>query len=384
MLDLRVSEGLGKLAGATRGSLVSRAAKYASDSLQKNRQSNGLVFSATPKASEGSMTGGKSFQQAAQESNAKTGYTGAVLPNVGSGSKFDTALANRKNEAAANAIGRDWDNADDVRKTAGGSLKGLKSLIETGFGSAREKYLRANDANLQAKKDAIAGNRELVTKNQTKDLGELASGMRKSIFNTNLSLGAAAGSSASQAASRALTNAAGKNRANILTGYGDQISQENQNENNATEYYKVNRDKVYEWEKQQKEQAIRSYNEQKRVYDRLKEKAPSWKQADIEAESNGKLQELLAGLGGISANARAYRDQLNNTILSLVDQAQGLRTENIGIDRPAELDTPEFSEQLDPGFLEGEDTYGESFYNPNLKLKKREGSDLFDNPLVFE
>ena len=307
-----------------------------------------------------------------------------VLPSVGSGSRFESALANRQAQARQEAIGRDWEGADDYRKSAAGSLKGLKSLVETGFGSAREKYLRANDANLQAKKDAIAGNRELITKNQGKDLGELASGMRKSIFNTNLALGAAAGSSASQAAGKALMNAAGKNRANVLTGYGDQISQENQNETNATEYYKLNRDKVYEWEKQQKEQAIRNYNDQKKIYDRLKEKAPSWKQADIEAESNAKLQELLAGLGGISANARAYRDQLNNTILSLVDQAEGLRAENIGIDRPAELDTPTFSEQLDPGFLDGEDNYGESFYNPNLKLKKREGSDLFDNPLVFE
>lgn len=364
-----------------KGGLPGKGIKLAKDIAVGYNNKGGLI---------GRENAGTIKPQAPGYDIAPTDYSGSgpkvseILPTIGSGDKYNSALATRQSQAKQDAIGRDWDNADDVRKTASGSLKGLKSLVETGFSSARDKYLRANDTNLQAKKDAIAGNRELITKNQGKDLGELAGNMRKSIFNTNLSLGAAAGSSASQAAQKAIGAAAGKNRANVLTGYGDQISQENQNETNATDYYKLNRDKVYEWEKQQKEQAIRNYNDQKRVYDRLKEKAPDWKKADIESESNSKLQELLGGLGNISASARAYRDQLNNVIYSLVDQAEGLRAENIGIDRPAELDTPEFSEQLDPGFLDGEDTYGESYYNPNLKLKKREGSDLFDNPLVFE
>lgn len=303
---------------------------------------------------------------------------------INNGSAFDTALAGRQAQAARDAIGRSWDDSGDVVKSASGALKGYNTYIGD-LGKARDRYLQVNEGDLQKKLNAIQGNRDLITRNQTTDLRDLADRVRRGIFGTNLALGAAAGSSASEAAGKAYQRQAAQERARTLTGYGDQISQENQNEDISRQTYQLNRDRAYKWEEDMKAQAIEQYNSEKKILDRLKSKMPEWKQEDIDRESNARLQELLGGLGSISARARAMRDALAGSVSSMNAEADALKAAGIDIMAPAALDTPQFNDTLDVTGLDGVDNYDtESYYNPNVKYKKREGADFFSNPLVFE
>lgn len=305
-----------------------------------------------------------------------------VMASISGSNAYKQAVGNRTNQALRDSINSDWKNVDDNFSSASGALKGLGGSIGT-LSKARDAYLSANDENLAAKKTAIEGNRTLIGRNQTNDLRNNAENLRKSIFNTNISLGAAAGSSASEAAAKAFSGAAAKNRATTLTGYGDQLSEQNQNETNAGQQYELQRKQAYDWEDQEKKKMIDIYNEEKAVLDRLRSKVPDWKKADIEAESNNKLQGLLQGLADISGKARGYRDTISNLYSSMTGSADALRAENIGIDAPAALDTPQFDTSIDMSGLNGEDQYSDSYYNPNVTFKKKQGTDIFNNPLVF-
>jgi hypothetical protein len=305
-----------------------------------------------------------------------------VMPSITDSGVNEDAKEERKAQALRNQIGKDWEGSGDEIGNTSGALKGFAGSIGN-LTKARDAYLSANDANKLAKLNAIGGNRTLITKNQTGDLRDLAENLRKSVFNTNLSLGAGAGSSASQAAARALSQSAGKNRAQLLTGYGDQISEQNQNEVDTNDNYAMQRDKAYKWEEDERGKATQLYKEEKAILDRLKSKVPDWKKADIEAESNSRLQELFQSLAGIQSQARGYRDSLANLMTGMTGSADALRAENIGINTPAELDTPEFNDQIDTTGLDGEDQYTEDYYNPNVKFKKREGANIFSNPLIF-
>ncbi len=65
-------------------------------------------------------------------------------------------------------------------------------------------------------------------------------------------------------------------------------------------------------------------------------------------------------------------------------QSDELASSSVGINAPAELDTPVFDENLEIP-VEGEmDTNAESFYNPKVKSKKRVGTDILGNPFYVE
>lgn len=306
-----------------------------------------------------------------------------VLPNVGGAGSRGSASQYRQNQAALSSIGKGWNDANSTIKETSGALRNMGASISD-LSKARDEYLTANDENLTAKRNAITGNRELIQRNQGNSLRDLADQVRKKIFSSNINLGASAGSSASEATARALSQAASKDRSGILTQYGDQISEQNQNEGNAVDAHKMQRDKAYEWEAQQKKAAIEEFNQTKQVLDRIKKMVPEWKRADLEEESNARLKDLLSNLGQIGAQAKSYRDSIHSLRDSMHSQAQGVRESNIGIDAPAELDTPQFNDQLDLTDLQGEDPNATDFYNPNVKFKKRQSSDILNNPLIFE
>lgn len=339
------------------------------DYLQKDRTSTG---STTPTDSQ--QAGGGFIGPQKQIGPAAPGNTLAGMAKT---------ITSKNTGGGISSIGKDWSNSDDDISSASKALKQMNGAIGY-IGNAGESLRDAYQRNLDKKKEAIAGNKELITKNQTSTLRDQADELRNSIFNNNLVMGGGS-SSAAGAAARLLAKAMGKNRQSVLTQAGDQISEQNQQEGDATEQFNTMRDASYEWEKRQRAEMVAKYNDTKAALDRLKKKVPDWKQADIEKESDSNLRNLLAGIGEISSAAKSYRDYINQIITGKNDEATAAEMEAIGINAPAALDTPEFSDQIDMPVGDGQvQDDATSYYNPNVTQKKRIGTDIFGNPLTFD
>lgn len=389
---------MGVVAGAlygkgyrTLGDLVKRAGQIATDPLGNNPkgkvvvdENNNMYQTVKGVASSPSSTTPTASQDPYQGTQSHDPYgpakpEGQTLAQIAAG-------INAKNTAAKssslNSIGADWNDSDSNISSTGKALKQMSGAIGN-IGSAGSSLRDAYARQLAKKEEAIAGNKELITKNQTSTLRDQAEELRNSIFNNSLMLGGGA-SSASGAAARLLQKSMGKNRQSVLTEAGDKISAENQNEQNAIETHNTAREASYEWEKRQREEMIANYNDTKAAYDRLKSKVPSWKQADIDKESDANLKNLLAQLGEVSAKAKSYRDYINQIITGKNDEATATDMESIGIDAPAALDTPEFSDTINMPTDGSVDENATSYYNPNAIGKKRVGTDIFGNPLTYD
>ena len=302
-------------------------------------------------------------------------YNGPVIPDLKTG-----ASANRQSQSLTNMIGKGWN--DVSTKGASSALKSLSGDMGM-LSKARDAYLKAAEERKLAKENAITGNKQLVDNYQTRDLRNLGGQLRSKVLNTNLALGAAGSGSAGQAAARALARENAVSRSNVLTEYGDEMSRQNQQQAKIEPEYQSERQKAYEWEDRNKRTLIENYNIQKKALDRLKSKVPDWKKEDLENENANNLNSLLQGLAGIEANARSYRDNLYNTYYGMVDQASAMGDENLNIQGPAELATPEFSPELDMSGLEDGTYDAADYYNPTT-IKKKQGKSIFDNPLIFE
>ena len=303
-------------------------------------------------------------------------YDGPVIPDM----KTDTS-ATRKNQSLSKMIGKGWD--DVSTKGASSALKSLRGDMGL-LSNARDSYLKAAEERKLAKENAITGNKQLVDNYQTKDLRNLGGQLRSKVLNTNMALGAAGSGSAGQAAARALARENAVSRSNVLTEYGDEMSRQNQQQNLIEPEYQSERKKAYEWEDRNKRTLIENYNIQKKALDRLKSKVPDWKKEDLENENANNLNNLLQGLASIEASARSYRDNLYSTYYGMSDEATALRDSNLGIQAPAELDTPEFAPEMDMSGLEDGEYDAADYYRPTGKLKKKEGRSIFDNPLIYE
>ncbi len=383
-MDLGISEGLGKVGNFLRGSIVGNAALAASRKLTSTKNWPVLVNTAqasgVPK-----MLPGESFAQASQRTNATlpTPPKATTPPkkNLGANAK----AISTKNSKVTDSIGRDWNDQDDLLKNAGKSVAGLDTL-KGSLGAARDTLLQSYDNQYGKKKEQIAGNKELIVKNQGSTLKDQADALRKSIFNSNLVLGGGM-SSASGAAARALAASMGKNRQNILTQAGDQISEENQNEVNATDEHEMMRKAAYDWEEKQKNELIAQFKVTDAALKRLRNKVPDWKQADIDNESESHLQNFLQGLNEINATAKNYRDYINGILTGKYNEAQAVDAAAIGIDTPAALDTPTFNDSVvlpNDGSGAQVDETATDFYNPANTPKKRVNTDIFGNPLTFD
>lgn len=303
-------------------------------------------------------------------------YNGPVIPDIKT-----SPSASRQSQSLANMIGRGW--SDVSTKGASSALKSLRGDMGL-LSKARDAYLQAAAERKAAKEAAITGNKELIDRYQTKDLRNLGSQLRSKTLNTNMALGAAGSGSAGLAAARALARENAVNRSNVLTEYGDEMSAQNQQQGLIEPEYQAERAKAYEWEDRNKRTLIENYNIQKKALDRLKGKVPEWKQQDLENENANNLNNLLQGLASIEATARSYRDNLYGTYYGMADEATSMRDANLGIQAPAELDTPEFNPEMDMTGLEDGTYDATDYYRPTTKLKKKEGRSIFDNPLIFE
>lgn len=336
---------------------------------------------------------------AATRKSKNTGPTQAANPNsaipksntvdvVNDGNNLDNAgndagrAASNLDQARRNQIGKGWDDTDDEFSSAKSALSSSQKYISN-LGKVKDQYLRSNDEFKRKTDEAISGNKTLIERNQKDELDDLAGDTRRSMDNTSVMLGVkgATGGSASKAASKALQRAAGKDRASILTARGDEMSYQKQEEQNAIEQYNLRREQAYKWEEDARKQAVLEYEADKKALDRLKKKAPDWKKADIDAESDNKLQGLLANLAGISARAKTFRDTLSAKMTEFGGSADELENAAVTVDAPAELMTPDFNENIDLTTTQE----AEDFFDPNNTGKTRviKGYDAFGNP-IFE
>lgn len=303
-------------------------------------------------------------------------YPGAVIPDLKTG-----ASASRTNASLANMIGKGW--GDVSTKGASSALKSLSGDMGM-LTKARDAYLKASEERKLAKENAITGNKELIDRYQTKDLRNLGAQLRSKTLNTNMALGAAGSGSAGLASARALARENAVNRSNVLTEYGDEMSAQNQQQSLIEPEYQAERTKAYDWEERNKRTLVENYNIQKKALDRLKNKVPDWKKEDLENENANNLNSLLQGLASIEASARSYRDNLYSTYYGMSDEASSLADSNLDIQAPSELDTPDFSPDVDLTGLEEGEYETEDYYRPTNTLKKKTGKSIFDNPLIFE
>jgi len=310
-----------------------------------------------------------------QKTNTNKKDIKSVIPDTKTGSSVS-----RQQQANLNNIGRDWGNMSTE-----GASSALKSLSgDMGIlAKARDEYLRQSEARKLAKENAINENQLLIDKYQSKDLRNLGTQLRDNMMNTNMLLGEAGSGSAGLAAARALARQNSIARSNVLTQYGDEIAKQQQQQDMIEPDYQLERQKAYDWEDRNKKALIENYNIQKKALDRLKSKVPDWKKEDLDNENNNNLKELLSGLSTIEANARSIRDDMYSKYYGMMDSSSALAKDNLGINGPAEANTPDFAPELDMTGLE-EGTYdAQDYYNPT-QIKKKTGKSIFDNPLVFD
>lgn len=297
------------------------------------------------------------------------------IPDLKGGSS-----STRQSQSLAGMIGKGW--GDVSTKGASSALKSLSGDMGL-LTKARDAYLKASEERKIAKENAITGNKQLVDKYQSRDLGNLGTQLRDKVMNTNMALGAAGSGSAGLAAARALAKENAVSRSNVLTEYGDEMSRQNQQQELIEPEYQSERKKAYEWEDRNKRSLIEDFKIQSKALERLKGKVSEWKKQDLENENANNLNKLLTGLASIESSARSYRDNLYSTYYGMADEAASLGDSNIGIQGPAELQTPEYSPEVDMSGLE-DGTYEASDYYRPTTLKKKQGKSIFDNPLIYE
>lgn len=323
------------------------------------------------------------FKSLSQAYNQAVGYTGQKPSDINSSPKSSGSGSSSNDSRVIAAIGQGWDDTDDVIKSTSKALDTSKNYINN-LGKVRDQYLKALQDYKGKTDEAITGNKKLIEQNQKKDLDTLAGDTRKSIDNTNVMLGVkgASGGSASKAAARAIGQSAGKQRASVLTSYGDQTSKQNQAAQDALDEFNLKTEQAYEWEKTARQQALDDYNEEKAALDRLKSKKSGWKSSDIKAMSDKNLNKLLSGLSDIQTKAANFRANLAAKMVEYGGLADALDVASVNVDTPAELDTPKFDENIDFN----DPNNAEDWFDPNntgkkIKVKSR---DALGNPIAYE
>lgn len=390
-MDIGVSEALRGVASATRGSALGSIARKFANKIESGHNKgafeikvdregvNKLLGIKTANAGADPTKPGSpnfNFGEASKKSNLETGYKGNA-PQIDKPSTGGSGTG--KNSEVSKIIGAGWDDTGDVISSTGKALQTSKNFISN-LGKVKDQYLRANDKYKADTDTAIEGNKTLIEKNQREELDDLAHDTRKSVDNTNVMLGikGASGGSAAKAASRAISEMAGKKRAEMLTMRGDEMSGQIQEQENAKAEYELRRQKAYDWEKTAREQAIIEWASDSEALSRLKKNTGKWKDQDIKAESSRNLEKLLNNLAEISGRAKAFRENLAAKMAEFGGSADELESAAINVDAPAELMTPDFNENID---LNNPET-GEDFFDPK-KVGKRviKGYDSLGNPI---
>lgn len=278
-----------------------------------------------------------------------------------SSGKSSSQIAEEERRKAQKAsILSNWDDFGDQIKNAKGYVNKLGNNDIT---TVANRYRLASDDRKRREEEAVEGNRTLIDKNQRKDLSSLAGQTMREMNNTNNMLGVLGASrgSASQLANKALGEQAGQKRADILTGYGDQQSEQTQSLAQARESYKLSQDYINNWEKEQKKVAMDELNDALKDLEDLKKKGGKWRDEDVKSEGTQRFQQAIQRINEITNRALSFREQIISSAQQMGMSADELEAGNIDITTPAELKTPEFNPNIDFAT----EAQGEDYYNPN-------------------
>lgn len=286
----------------------------------------------------------------------------------------------KEEQRITNSIRSGWADTGSVIDRAQQARQRAHNAV-SGLGRVRDQVVSSLHNVLNRKNDAIAGNEELIQRNQKTALDNLAGSLRKEMDNANMTLGAfgASDGSAARAASRAIAQSAGRQRANIFTRYGDQFSQQRQARQQAQSEYDTARRNAYEWEQQRRADAEADLAEQGAALQELLNNKDVWQNDDVRARATQRLQAFLANLAQLTGNYGAIRSGIEDTMTEYGGRAEELDNAATNITRPAELDTPKFSTHVNID----KDT-DDDWYDPHNKEQRRiVGYDIYGNP-VYE
>ena len=302
---------------------------------------------------------------------------GSIFSGSGGGGQSE---AEAKREARKR-IGSGWDEADDSLGSAGSWLKKMQKDIKK-LPKVRERYDKAAQGYLARTKEAIQGNRDLISNEQDRDMKKIAKDTRGDIFGTNLQLGTlgASNSSAARMAGKAIAREAGRGRKEILEYRGTQQAEQDQAEKNAVDQYKLRIQQSKEWEERELDAAEEEYESMKEALDKLKGRKSRWREEDIEAMEDRNLQKLFSKVNDIVGQVAGYRSKLDEAMYGLGFSAEEIEAASIEVNPPAELLVPDFTDELT---FEPEEE-AEDFYNPKKKGKKEGEKDIFGNTLDEE
>ncbi len=110
----------------------------------------------------------------------------------------------------------------------------------------------------------------------------------------------------------------------------------------------------------------------------MKNKASGWKEADIAAASDKNLNSFMGSLNAIQQEAKNFRDDLAAKMTEYGGLSDALDVAAVGVDAPAELDTPTFNENIDLT----DPNNAEDWYDPNkIGTRVLKGYDAMGNPI---
>ena len=368
-----INEGASLSKAALTGGLGAVAQKFAKDvavgAITPGGYMNPLGLSSSDLPSGGSGT-----------TNVPNPQNTVAPSSLAAAAKSMSGGGTTSNQKALDNIGKGGDDTGDSIKAAEKNVGSMKDAISN-LGKVKDQYLKANDTYQAKTNDAIAGNKELINKNQQKDLNTLAADTRKSADSTNIMLGVkgASGGSASIAAGNAIAAAAGKTRAATLTSYGDEFSKQNQAAQDATDAYNLRVQQADQWESEARQQAMIDYQNAEDAIKRLKNKSGDWKASDLKAESSKNLDNLMSSLNNINTTASNFRTNLSAKYEEYGGKADELNSAAVTVDAPAELQTPDFSASYDYT----DPNNATDFFDPNATGKTRviKGYDALGNPI---
>lgn len=364
--DYRISEFLSGYLAPGNSGIKNRVMSGVFDAANSNQR----TYKPAGGSNEESERGSEDVEEAPRD-------LGGIFSESGS---VGVSEAEAKREARKR-ISSGWDEADDSLGSAGSWLKKMQKDIKK-LPKVRERYDKAAQGYLAKTKEAIQGNRDLITKEQKRDLGDIAEDTRGSIFGTNLQLGTlgASNSSASRMAAKAIARQAGRGRKEVLEVRGTQQAEQDQAETNAVDQYQLRIQQSKEWEERELEAAEAKYESMKNALDKLKSRKSRWQEEDIEAMETRNIEKLFAKVNDIVRAVAGYREKLDETMYGLGFSAEEIEAAAIEVDPPAELAVPDYTDEMT--FESEEDA--EDFYNPNKKGKKEGKTDIFGNPIDEE
>lgn len=397
-MDLGVSEAARKTGNFLGNSALGSLAKKFANTIEK--KSGGMAFpvklSDTVDANgvrkmlgiNTALADNRTSSLAPTKENAASKGMSVSGPSLGSvaetikGEESGRGASNR-NAEVAKMIGSGWDDSNDLLKDTSNALGKTKNVVSN-LGKVKKQFLSANDEYKRKTDEAIAGNKLVVEKNQKDELDDLAEDTRNSADNAAIMLGVkgASGGSASKAASRAISKSAGKARATVLKSRGDEFSGLTQEEEKARLLHEQRIKDADEWEQNAKSQALAELESDLKALDRLKKNKSKWREEDIKAESDARLGSFMQNLANISARAKTIREGISNTMSNFGGAVSELESAAIDVTPPAELMTPDFSENID---LQTENN-AEDFFDPANAGKQRViiGRDALGNPIYAD